>query len=386
MFLKNQSQEQISRYTNLLTKVGALSNLFSDSDVPYIASRATENIFCKAFEANNHSRSDTSADAAKDQLGIGIKTYVNGKGNSLQKIAEFNKKRDGYLSLDDPLFIVREIGRLRNLRLDTTKSLHKVNGLIYHCIAREANLLKLFEEKMDYISVDNINLKKINKDEKNNFTSISFNDGLNEYNFNFSKSTLFKRFQTRNELVVPVEILEDPFEYLEKFNIIIGFEERQKERIFLPLYSEKSGLLYVPEKSGLNMWNAGGRPRDEKEVYIRVPLWIHRVYKNFFPPREKTFNLKLPNGEIISAKICQEGGKALMSNPNTKLGDWLIDEVLKIKSGDIVTYNLLLEIGIDSVQITKIDEENFEIDFKQVGTFEDFQKLKSDKSDFQDGE
>lgn len=61
-----------------------------------------------------------------------------------------------------------------------------------------------------------------------------------------------------------------------------------------------------------------------------------------------------------------------MSNPNTDLGVWLIDHVLKLPEGQIVTRALLDDIGIDSVEITNIDE-HFYLDFKKTGTFEDFQ-------------
>ena len=38
----------------------------------------------------------------------------------------------------------------------------------------------------------------------------------------------------------------------------------------------------------------------------------------------------------------------------------------------MVTYNMLLETGIDSVEVRKIDIENYEIDFKKVNSYYDF--------------
>jgi hypothetical protein len=38
------------------------------------------------------------------------------------------------------------------------------------------------------------------------------------------------------------------------------------------------------------------------------------------------FNLQIPTGEIFSAKVCQENSKALMTNPNKALSDWLLSE------------------------------------------------------------
>ena len=38
----------------------------------------------------------------------------------------------------------------------------------------------------------------------------------------------------------------------------------------------------VFEKSGLNQWNAGGRPRHSDEVYIPIPSEIHKNFQGFF--------------------------------------------------------------------------------------------------------
>lgn len=366
-FFRSQPQQNLERYISLLKKVGSLSNLFSESKTPYLYYRAAENIFCKAFDADNHSRSDTTADAGKDGLGIGIKTFINGAGKSFQKIAEFNRNRHEYIKFrDDPEKLVAAVSSLRNKRIDFAMSAHELNDFIYHCVTREQGKFLVFEEAMHPVNIDRINVNTIKQN------NIYFTDGIEEYNFNLSKSTLFKRFITADPLVFDVRILEDPFAFLEQITgELPGVQAYQK--IYLPLYSEKDGKKYIPEKSGLNQWNASGRKRDEKEVYIRIPLWIHRIYPGFFPPKDQNFNLKLPNGNILSAKVCQQGGKALMSNPNKALGEWLIDRVLKIQPGNIVTYDLLEDVGTDTVEIRKTGENDFEIDFKDLGTFEEFQ-------------
>ena len=61
-----------------------------------------------------------------------------------------------------------------------------------------------------------------------------------------------------------------------------------------------------------------------------------------------------------------------MSNPNTDLGDWLINEVLDIEEGKIVTLKTLEEVGIDSVEIKKQSGDNYSIDFKDIGSYEEF--------------
>lgn len=371
MFINNQPENQLNNYIDLLQRVGSLSRLFSDSSTPYLYYRAAENIFCRSFEANNHSRSDTSADASKGQAGLGLKTFIDKNGSSWQKIAEFNKRRMEYSDLNDkPELLVTNISRLRNKRLDFAKSLHGLDNLIYHCVTRSKGRFHIFEEAMKYVDIENITLKSINSN------TIHFTDGHEDYNFNLSKSTLFKKFVTQNSLDFDVSVIEDPFDFLTKLNMLEIFPSKDKYigSVLLPLYSFTPDKgKYVPEKSGLNQWNAGGRKRDDKEVYIRIPAWIHTNFIGFFPPRSETFNLKLPDGKILSAGVFQDGAKALMSNPNRALGNWLIDKVLKIESGKVVTYLDLEDVGIDSVEIQKIDDNNFSINFRQIGSYENFE-------------
>jgi hypothetical protein len=128
----------------------------------------------------------------------------------------------------------------------------------------------------------------------------------------------------------------------------------------------------VQEKSGLNQWNASGRPRDPNEVYIQIPAWIHQDYKNFFPPRDESFTLMLPDGGEMSAKVCQDNSKALMSNPNSALGQWLLRDVLNLKEKELLTYGKLEEIGLDSVVIYKLGNGKYDIDFTRLGAYDEF--------------
>jgi hypothetical protein len=231
-----------------------------------------------------------------------------------------------------------------------------------------------------------INLEKIN-DISRKPNSISFNDKVHEYNFNISKSTLFKRFYTKNALELNVKILKDPYETLkgifDNYQLDFVTNEKEKEYVILPLFSTKYDN--VAEGSGLNQWNANGRPRHQDEVYIPVPAIIHHKFPYFFPLNEKGihFNLHLPNGKVLVASMCQKyetniggkivnKGKGLMSNPNTELGEWILRDILKVPDGKLVTYSMLEEVGIDSVEIRKIDNENYKIDFKKINSYYDF--------------
>ena len=147
MFLISQNRECKSKYFELLKSIGSLSGLFSESNVPYLYYRAEENVFCKAFEADNLSRSDCSADARKNDVGIGLKTYLNNNGKTYQKVAEFNKDRNSYINNKDIEDVVYEIATLRNKRIESTKVIHGVDKMIYHCVAREVNRFLIFEEE-----------------------------------------------------------------------------------------------------------------------------------------------------------------------------------------------------------------------------------------------
>ena len=87
-----------------------------------------------------------------------------------------------------------------------------------------------------------------------------------------------------------------------------------------------------------------------------------------------SFEVELPNGHKMKCKVAQSGGKALMSDPNKDLGKWILRDVLGLSKGTLVTMGLLKEIGIDSVKITKKDNQNYLLDFVEVGTYTKFEE------------
>jgi hypothetical protein len=125
-------------------------------------------------------------------------------------------------------------------------------------------------------------------------------------------------------------------------------------------------------RSGLNQWNANGRERSFGEIYIPIPVELHKKYPIFFPSRDEEFKLQIPTGEIFSAKLCQENSKALMTNPNKALSDWLLRKVLQLKEGELATMEKLDKLGFDSVIITKTDSQNFKIDIMKTNTYAKF--------------
>ena len=378
MFYENQSERQKLEYKNMLSIIGKLTRLFSDSDSPYLPYRVQENVFCKYFQADNISRSDCSADAKKNNIGIGLKTWV---GSDDQKVAEFNRLRTTFAGLTG-LELVRRISVLRNERIRVTKNLHGLTEMVYHIVKRIPGQMQICEHSFDFIDIENIRLL----DDRSSDNNIYFADGNHVYHFSLSKNTLYMIFENLEILdTFGVDILEDPYTCLSNINNALPTATGNQqttvyEQICLRLYSTKrDGSKFVFEKSGLNQWNAQGRPRHPSEIYIPFPAEDRDRNIGFFPPAEQPFNLRLPNGNVISANICQENGKAIMSNPNKVLGEWLLRDVFELQEGTLVTYDMLELFGIDSVVITKYDNENYSIDFSEIGTYEQFYNLENEE-------
>jgi len=384
MFIGRQGKDQVEYYSRMLGLLGSLTRLFSESQNPFIEYRTAENLFCKAFNATNLSRADVSADASKAGLGIGIKTFLDKNGNTFEKVAEFNDANPIYRDLSDREQI-KTISRLRNERIEFTKRAYGLNDLIYHCVTRADG--KIFVYECDFRSIDLNRVRLIST----SASTLVFSDGLEEYKFSRSKSTLYKRFFRKSvALEVPVSILPDPFKALEEIissnsplpgnnDLTLQMESLFQDAIapiasiYLPLYSFRGGVKTVFDRSGLNQWNAGGRQRDMDEVYIPIPAWIHVRFPDFFPSRDELFKLLLPDGETLDAKVCQQGSKALMSNPNKALGQWLLRQVLGLAKGELLTYETLERVGIDSVLIDKLEDGTFKINFSKTGSFESFE-------------
>lgn len=425
MFYEHQPVEQQEAYKEMLRIVGSLSNIFSDSDKPMIYYRAHENIFCKYFEADNLSREDCSADAAKGNIGIGLKTWV---GRDDQKVAEFGELRPTYEALTG-IDLVARIAEYRNERIRVTKNLHGIQEMIYHVLKRDVGSMMIYECAFDMIDIPNIVIDET----RGNVNNTYFSDGNHTYHFSTSKNTLYMIFDDMDLMdSFDVKILDDPYEILKQlFTTEITEHRTQLREILTPtpslnqlclrLYSmDNSGSKFVAEKSGLNQWN-GVRtsnrkrgdgsvdhvetPRNPDEFYIPYPA-EDRIRKDFFPPRDTNFQLRLPDGKWISAKVCQAAfpkwsearvarltqeecvvycarqlqGKAIMSNPNSELGKWLLRDVFELPYGTKVTYDMLQIFGVDSVMFTKLDELKYAIDFCNIGTYEQFYGLEeSDK-------
>ncbi len=389
MFYELQPQYQKNNYKKMLSIIGNLTELFSESDCPYLPYRAHENIFCKYFEAENLARMDCSADAKKDRIGIGLKTWM---GQDDQKVAEFGRLRETFAGLSG-IDLVRKIAEYRNERIRVTKNLHGIDTMIYHIVKRVPRAMQILEHSFEYINVDNLSLIP----NRGNVNNTYFTDGRHTYHFSISKNTLYMIFENMHLLdTFEVEIMDDPYGFL--MNLMHGEIEAEQEdrmpeivqcgdmqqlpQICLRLYSTKSDRTkFVAEKSGLNQWNAGGRRRNPNEVYIPYPAEDRERTLGFFPDRDTVFELKMPDGSVIPAKVCQQDNKAIMSNPNKILGEWLLRNVFELEEGTLLTYEMLQRFGIDSVIFTKHAELKYSVDFAEIGTYEHFYGLENDETE-----
>ena len=267
-----------------------------------------------------------------------------------------------------------KLGEFRNDRINLANRVYDIDSSLYHIVARKEKELLLYETDYNIIDIDNIHSVKDNK------ASLQFEDGNNFYTFNYSKSTLFRKFIIpQNAFRLPIDIIEDPYSLLlelfeENKNLKIATDKLVKGENFviLPLYGIKDKEKFIFEHSGLNQWNANGRKRDFGEIYIPIPAELQRKYPNFFPKRDQDFSLQIPTGEIFTAKVCQENSKALMTNPNKALSDWLLRRVLQLAEGELATMEKLDKLGFDSVIITKEKEGDFKIDIMKTNAFIEF--------------
>lgn len=407
MFYEKQPKRQQEDYKKMLEIVGSLSRLFSNAKQPYLPYRIHENVFAKYFDVKNNARHDDSADAYSEAgVGIGLKTWV---GQDNQKVAEFGRLRPEYKHLDG-LDLVKKIALYRNKRIKTTMNAHGLKEMLYHIVKRVPHAMRIYEAAFDFIDIDNIEIDS----GRGSANNIYFSDGKHTYHFSKSKNTLYMIFSDMVFLdQFDVEIYDDPYDILLNLSksikkttgitttgITTATPSEPKEMFFitpteiikenqlcLRLYSTRpDGTKYVPDKSGLNQWNGartcyktdketGERKlvkvvqRNPNELYIPYPAEDRRR-KEFFPPKDTPFELRLPNGDIISAKVCQQDSKAIMSNPNSVLGKWLLRDVFELEEGTPVTYEMLRECNIDSVMFTKEENGSYSVDFSVLGTYE----------------
>jgi len=401
------------KYEHYLKAVGSLSGLFSDNPRPLINYRTAERLFNMQSGAKDVGRQDGSFDsriisATGRTIGVGVKTFTANSvtDSSTEKIAEFSKpafvKTLATLSGKD---LALAVGEFRNKRV-TSDALQlgvDIANCYYHCVVRVPGALVLHEEPYELVKLTSLyptdaRGKQVKDWPTGTDGHVYFGDGKNLYTFHRGKNVLQKRFNLAKGFTsspIKIGILSDAFERIASAFSIGSLAELASElgsvtvanpnkntnsRVVLPLYSP--GKMAVHASSGINSWNAGGRPRKFGEAYVSIPALVHKIRPGFFPPRDQKFRLALPNGEVISAKVCQQGSKALMSDPNTAICFWLYELIdgdietakLRAKTGTPYTYDDLIKIGKDAVSVSKSSSEgiDFDLELVSIGEYEAF--------------
>ena len=147
-------------------------------------------------------------------------------------------------------FVIK-LAELRNERINFSNRTYKIEKSYYHCIARKKSYLVIFDTNYDLINIDKINIIS------DNDASIKFKDNINEYSYNYAKSTLFKKFIIpQNHKTIDIQIIDNPLDLILKiFNEYNNFEITEpKDFVILPLYScikskiKNENKKYVPER------------------------------------------------------------------------------------------------------------------------------------------
>lgn len=392
---KNFNQYSKEEYISYLKIFGAISGLFKDNkqgahaNKPYLYYRNHEQLFAKVFNVEDLTRKDSAFDAIAKveghRIGIGLKTWLHTRDLTYQKVAEFNKVAPSEFR---PLIehkeyeqLIYRVSEFRNERIKLDKRQYNTDLDVYHNIVRDDFMMNIMETNYDLVQLDS--LKLLNQTGK----SFTFTDGLNKYKYYASKSVLLQEFDASQPAVlerIPIAQFDDPFELLKMIELPeIDTKAETLNAIYLPIYSDTS--MRVEEKSGFNAWNAApkskgsGIPRPEFEAYIPIPVWIHRVFSGFFGfnalnKAERNaatpFNLHLPDGREISAIVTQDGGKGLQTNPQSILGEWILRDVLDLRARELLTMDHLIQLGVDSLKVSKIDDKNFKIELAETYAFE----------------
>lgn len=402
-FLDKEKKE----YIEFLKIFGALSGLFKDNQQganarkPYLYYRNHEQLFARVFDVEDLTRKDSAFDALANwkgnRVGIGLKTWIHTKDLTYQKVAEFNKlapiEIEPIIKNGSPEQVIRKVSELRNDRIMLDKRLHGTDREVYHFITRDNDVMNIIETKYDLIDIDSLEL--IKSDGK----TYAFRDKFHKYKFYKSKSVLLEEFDaSQGEIIekIPIEQYDDPFELIKMINIPKNTKEIINEEIYLPLYQDKKEGRVVSNCSGINIRHSkpkskgSSTPRPEYEIEVRVNKWIHHVFPNFFGlnaldedqvknSKLNDFDLMLPDERVLRGRIKQQNGKSLQTNPQGALGEWILKDVLGLENREVVTWELLDRLGIDSLKITKLNDKKFKVTVAETGAYEKFKVDNEDK-------
>ena len=149
-------------------------------------------------------------------------------------------------------------------------------------------------------------------------------------------------------------VLED-----EQSDLISNDGRKEINWVKLPLFSEKEQRIH--EHSGLNWGQRNGR--EPNQAYIPIPARVQRAH--FFPPRGQYFSVLTDDGFPFVCVVAQDKGKALhTTHNNSEFGEYFRNK-LGIPLGEPVTLDDLDRYGNRYVKFTKINEEEYYMEYKR---------------------
>ncbi len=125
----------------------------------------------------------------------------------------------------------------------------------------------------------------------------------------------------------------------------------------LSLLDSTSGETH--KKAGLNWGQRPGRHPDQ--AYIPIPSRIYNT--DFFPPIGQHFEVLTDDGEIFTFVRAQQHGKALHTSLDNSLMGLYFRTRIGVRSGEFVHTQDLLEYGRTAVEMLKVDDKNYLLDF-----------------------
>ena len=134
------------------------------------------------------------------------------------------------------------------------------------------------------------------------------------------------------------------------------YEDVHPELINLSLLTKRGD---IHTKAGLNWGQRSGRDRDQ--AYIPVPAGVAR--QGFFPPRAQSFIVNTDDDISLILAVAQDGDKALHTPRNNSILGKYFRRRLGLASGQYVRKEHLLRYGRTDVTFSKMDGENYYMDF-----------------------
>lgn len=179
---------------------------------------------------------------------------------------------------------------------------------------------------------------------------------------------LYSEYKDQVEEKVLYEIKQGMTEFLlEPASSVDEKAQKVRLREYLVRLAKQSGTFELKK----DIYKMLYRPMDEMYIPIPDSAQFHKEHPNFFgkgfgktkdgtsklelPKEERRFNLVFePSGDVLSAYITQDNGKAIESaEKQTYLGEWILRGVFQLEEYEPLTSSRLAELNINGLRFTR---------------------------------